>query len=284
MNIGQIKSTLVPADSVIHVYEQIRAGQQLGVPFGVSSFMRVRDMDEYNDAQVIKQKLAAAYSMMITSPMDIASGADAVTEFERVEPGMIYHLSPGEDVKFGNPPSVENFGEFSRTILQSVAAGFGTTYENLTGDLNNVNFSSGRMGWIEHHRNIEDWQYNILIPQLCQPIWKWFLEARELRNTTVNATAEWVPPRREMIDPVKEVKALTEAVRAGLISPQDAILEQGYDPNQVLEEFKDWNAKLDAAKIVLASDPRQDIKQTGTGAGRPADTGENQDDNEDDPN
>lgn len=283
MNVGSLSSKLVPADSVIHVFEQSRPGQQIGVPFGVSAFMRVRDMDEYQDAQVVKQKVAACYSVQITSPTDGPATSAEEEEFSRVEPGMVYRLAPGEDVKFGQPPSVENFGEFSRTILQSVAAGFGTTYENLTGDLNNVNFSSGRMGWIEHHRNIEDWQYNLLIPQFCQKIWDWFIEAYELRSGTVNVTAEWVPPRREMIDPAKEIKAIGEAMRNGLISPPDAIREQGYDPEKVVEEIKDWNEMIDKAGVVLESDPRQGIKPKGTGAGRPATSGENTDDNEDDP-
>jgi len=284
MNVGQVNSKFISADSVIHVFEQLRPGQQLGVPFGVSSFLRVRDMDEYQDAQVVKQKVAACYSAFVSTESDPANGDD-VDEFERMEPGIIQHLRPGESVTFGNPPSVENFGEFSRTILQSIAAGFGTTYENLTGDLNNVNFSSGRMGWIEHHRNIEDWQYNVIIPQLCQKIWDWFLEGYELAQGggRPNVTATWVPPRREMIDPVKEIKALGDAVRMGFMSPQDAILEQGRDPEEVLAEFKMWNDKLDSMGIVLASDPRQDIQPTGIGAGRPADTGANQDDNEDSP-
>jgi lambda family phage portal protein len=286
MSFSKVNSTLIKAENVIHVFEQLRPGQQLGVPFGVSSFLRVRDMDEYQDAQVVKQKVAACYSAFVSTESDPASSSADVDEFERMEPGTINHLRPGESVTFGNPPSVENFGEFSRTILQSIAAGFGTTYENLTGDLNNVNFSSGRMGWIEHHRNIEDWQYNIMIPQLCQKVWMWFLEGYELvqNGGRPNVTATWVPPRREMIDPVKEISALGEAVRMGFMSPQDAILEQGRDPEEVLAEFAAWNEKIDSMGIVLASDPRQDIQPTGIGAGRPADTGENQDDNEDIPN
>jgi len=281
MNVGQVDSTLIPASSVIHVFEQLRPGQQMGVPFGVSAFMRVRDMDEYQDAQVVKQKVAACYTVQVTSPVDGPSTQAEIDEFQRVEPGMVYRLSPGEDVKFGQPPSVENFGEFSRTILQSVAAGFGTTYENLTGDLNNVNFSSGRMGWIEHHRNIEDWQYNLLIPQFCQKVWVWFMEAYQLKGGDVNVTAEWVPPRREMIDPAKEIKAIGEAMRNGLISPIDAIREQGYDPEQVVKEIAEWNALIDANGIVLESDPRQKIKPQTQGAGRPSTDAQNTDDNED---
>jgi lambda family phage portal protein len=268
-----LTSKLVPANSVIHVFEQLRPAQQLGVPFGVSSFLRARDMDEYNDAQVIRQKIAACYSVFIQTDASIGTAVERA-EMERVEPGIIQQLGAGETVSFGQPPTVENFAEFHRTIMQGIGAGFGTTYENITGDYSNVNFSSGKMGHIEHHRNVEDWQWNMIIPQLNDPIWEWFIEAADLAGvSTAGAGAEWTPPRREMIDQAKEVKGILGAVRMGLMSVQDAIREQGYDPEEVIEEMAEWNKILDEKGIILDSDPRQGKGMPPDGRGRPADTG-----------
>jgi len=281
---GVSVSKFVPAKDVIHVFEQIRAGQMLGVPFGVSSFLRVRDMDEYNDAQVVKQKIAACYSVFITANGGghVADTLAKREEIERIEPGMINVLSAGEDVAFGTPPTVENFAEFSRTIMQGVAAGFGTTYENLTGDLNNVNFSSGRMGWIEHHRNIEDWQWNLIIPQFCDKVADWFLEAAQLAGIgNGQGEFQWTPPRREMIDPVKEGKALMQLVRGGFMSLRDAIREQGYDPEEVFKEIAETNKELDRLGIILDSDPRQGKEAKGDERGRPATDANNVDDDVD---
>jgi lambda family phage portal protein len=277
-------SKFVPASDVIHVFEQLRAGQMLGVPFGVSSFLRVRDMDEYNDAQVVRQKIAACYSVFITTNNagTVADTQAKVDEIERIEPGMISVLNGGEQVSFGTPPSVENFAEFSRTIMQGVAAGFGTTYENLTGDLNNVNFSSGRMGWIEHHRNIEDWQWNLIIPQFCDKVAEWFMDAAQLAGVgSGNGVFEWTPPRREMIDPVKEGKALMQLVRGGFMSLRDAIREQGYDPEEVFAEIAQTNKELDALGIILDSDPRHGRGEGVDGRGRPSTDAENIEDNVD---
>ena len=284
ITLGRAVSRLVPADDVIHVYEVLRPSQQLGVPFGVSAFLRVRDMDEYNDAQVVRQKIAACYTVNITSNAadNIADTEAKRAEFERIEPGMINVLNAGESIEFGTPPTVENFGEFSRTIMQGVAAGFGTTYENLTGDLSNVNFSSGRMGWIEHHRNIEDWQWNVLAPQFCDRIADWFKEAADLAlGISGKSSFQWTPPRREMIDPSKEVKGIMMAVRNGLITLPEAIREQGYDPEQVFDEIQSTNALLDAKGIILDSDPRQGKQEEEDGRGRPTDTGEGADDDVD---
>lgn len=276
-----LTSKLVPSSSVIHVFEQLRPGQQIGVPFGVSSFLRARDMDEYNDAQVVRQKIAACYSVFIQTDATISTSVER-EEMERVEPGVIQQLGAGESVHFGQPPTVENFAEFHRTIMQGIGAGFGTTYENITGDYSKVNFSSGKMGHIEHHRNVEDWQWNLIIPQLLDPVWDWFVEAADLVGVPVSGvTASWTPPRREMIDQAKEVKGILGAVRMGLMSVQDAIREQGYDPEEVIEEIEEWNKILDEKGIILDSDPRQGKGTAPDGRGRPTTEGSKVDENED---
>lgn len=275
------KSRLVPASSVIHVFEQLRPGQQLGVPYGVSAFLRVRDVDEYNDAQVVRQKLAACFSVFIRTDMSINSTNER-DEMERVEPGMIQQLGSGEDVQFATPPSVENFEEFHRTMMYGIGAGYGLTYQALTGDYSQVNFSSGKMGHIEFNRNIEDWQWNMIIPQFLMPVWNWFVEAAELKGIdTTSVTTGWTPPRREMIDVAKEAKGYKELIRMGLISMQDAIAEQGYQPEEVVAEIVEWNKMLDNNGIKLDSDPRQGKGEASDGRGRPTTDGGKVDENED---
>lgn len=281
---GANVSKRIPAEDVIHVFEQLRPSQMVGVPFGVSSFMRVRDMDEYNDAQVMRQKIAACYSVFISR--DGSGGVDLpqdeIDDLERIEPAMITVLNGNDKVTFGSPPTVENFAEFSRSILQGVAAGFGNTYENITGDLSNVNFSSGRMGWIEFGRNVEDWQDHILVPMLCDKVFDWWKEAAMLAGINVgDADVNWTSPRREMIDPVKETKGITDGVKAGLSSMPDAIRRMGDDPDEVLAEIEEWNKKLDKLGIILESDPRQKIKAAEGEVGRPSTDKESVDDNED---
>lgn len=276
INFTSLESKRVPAEDVIHVFEKLRPGQQVGVPFGVSAFMRAKDTDEYNDAQIMRQKIAACYAVFIKdSGASAAMTTSDIEEFERVEPGMMYRLGAEDEVTFASPPTTENFAEFNRTLVQHISAGFGTTYENITGDLSNVNFSSGRMGWIEHHRNVEDWQNNIMINMFCKRVFNWFIDAIQLKGhvpSGVSVYAGWTTPRREMIDPSKEVKGIQAMIRNMLISPSDAIMQNGYDPEEVLEETIEWNKKLDEAGIISDADPRKGKGGNGD-VGRPADTG-----------
>jgi capsid protein len=114
------------------------------------------------------------------------------------------------------------------------------------------------MGWLEFHRNVEAWRWNMLIPRLCDGCWAWFIEAANIAGKRVEGvTVQWTPPRREMIDPVSETRATREAVRAGFMTLPEALRQTGQDPDLVLEEYAQTAKKLDELGLVLESDPRR---------------------------
>ena len=67
----------------------------------------------------------------------------------------------------------------------------------------------------------------------------------------------WTPPRRELIDPAKEIKALIEAVRAGFMSLSEVQRSLGYIPAEVMAELegdlKDARAKGLALDVDMAA-------------------------------
>lgn len=259
------ESKLWKAEDVIHLFQIDEPGQIRGVPFGNPSIMSLRDYDDYADAQLMRQKIAACFSVFVSDSEGFADPAAGPTStddrLEHVEPGMIEYLEPGKQVTFAAPPPAEGYSDYSKNVLTGISSGFGTTYEAMTGDLSNVNFSSGRMGWLEYQRMIETWQWFIVIPKLCKRVWKWFIEAAVVAGElTPNATknVEWTAPRRAMIDPVKETKGLVAQVRAGFMSWQEAVRSLGYTPEEILEEMKASAKLFDDAGLKPESDPRFD--------------------------
>jgi lambda family phage portal protein len=249
MNAVKFTSKRVSAEDVLHIFEEERPGQVRGVPFLAASMLQLRDFDDYEDAQLVRQKIAACFSVFVTqSPTGIGlPGEDGEREdgISRVEPGIVERLSPGESVQFASPPAAEGYADYSRKIQQGIAAGAGITYEQLSGDLSNVNFSSGRMGWIEAHRQIEDWQFNMFIPDFCGGIWNWLNDALVARGVISELVkAEWTPQGRMMIDPTKETAAMSAMLGAGLQSWTEAVKERGYDPDVLLTQIKEDADKL----------------------------------------
>ena len=257
---GSLSSKRVDASDILHIYSVDRPGQVRGVPFGASAMLRLRDFDDYEDAQLMRQKIAACFAVFVQDASADAIGGTSSAKSdlpERVEPGIIEQLPAGKTVTFASPPQAEGYDIYTRKVLQAIAVGYGVTYEALTSDLSNVNFSSGRMGWLEFARRIIHWQNNIIIPRLCDEVWTWFMAASKMATGKGESViVDWTPPRREMIDPVKETNAIILAIRAGLISWQEAVREQGYDPDTLLAHIAEDNKKFDEKKVILDSDAR----------------------------
>jgi capsid protein len=192
----------------------------------------------------------------------MATAEEDGDDLSDLEPGIIYRARRGRDITFSNPPIAAAYGDYVDHVLYRVAAAYGISYQALTGNLSKVNFSSGRMGWLDFQRNIERWRWNMVIPQFNQKIAGWFLKAAELTGARVapDTRFEWTPPRREMIDPAKEVAPLRDAIRAGLTSLPAVHREYGEHTARILAEIESTNNDLDKRGIVLDSDPRKVTK------------------------
>lgn len=260
------ESSRVSAEEIIHVYEVLRPGQVRGVS-RLSSIMTVlKNFDDYEDAQLIRQKIAACFAVFV---QDSVGGAidnvidadeeDDGTLSERITPGTIEHLPAGKSVTFANPPITEGYGEYMRNVLRSVAAGLGITYESLTGDLSGVNFSSIRVGVIEALKNFEHIQNNVIIP-FMDKIFNWFLQATEISGLNKGSEVKvlWTTPRREMLDPLKEITALGEEVKFGFTSWSEAVTSRGWDPNELLEALATDRDNFEKFKLILRCDPSKD--------------------------
>ena len=263
-------SVRVPASEVAHVFRVDRPGQTDGVPWAAPVIIRLRDFDDFEDAQLLRQKIAAAFAVFVVdndfgpAPADPNGNVNSNPIIDSIQPGAVELLPNGKDVRFPNPPSLGGYSEYSSISLHAIASGYGVPYEALTGDLKGVNFSSGRMGWLEFQRNLDCWRWQMLIPQALKPVERWFIEAINVSRGTVGSIETvWSPPWREMIDPTKEVPAIRDAVRAGQITLSESLRMRGYDPVKFLEEFAADMEMVDSLRLVFDSDPRKTSRSGG---------------------
>ncbi len=251
----------VPASEVLHIYRQDRPGQMRGVSWFAPVSLPLQDAADHQDAQLMRQKIAACFAAFRTYDGDEPDGG--ATEIgSSITPGTIRQLKPGEDIVFANPPTVDGGEEFTRSVYRSTAVGLGITYEALTGDLSNVNFTSYKAGRIDMDQNITSWQWLLIIPQLMQPIGRKIVEQWALERglkPSKNLKLEWVPPVRPLIDPAREIPAMRDKVRAGFASRQGVIRELGHDPERILEEQTEDAAQADAAALKFDSDARNAV-------------------------
>ena len=251
----------VPADEIIHLFRKDRPGQERGVSWFAPVVVTLKELAQYEDAYLVRQKLANLMCGFLISDDASSFEAELSDQLPDLQPGTMYALRPGTAIEFNSPPPAGEDPAYRDSCLRRVAAGLGVTYEALTGDLSSVNFSSARMGAQEMGRAIDSYLWQIVIPRFCHRVFEWFLDAVALQTgmTVADIADEWTPPARTIVDPSKEFDSLANAVRNGFISLPEAIRRQGYDPVQVAQEQADYLAVLDQLGVAVESDYRQDV-------------------------
>jgi lambda family phage portal protein len=268
--LGTYQSKRIPASEILHVFEMCRPGQVRGPSWFAPIIVKLRDYYEYDDATLMRQKIAACFAGFVTDVdgTDASIGEASTTDelVDTLEPGMVKKLRPGQEITFGTPPLVSDHESYSAVTLRAVAQGLGVTYEDLTGDYSKVNFSSSRMARIAHWANVHDWRWNMLMPQFCDPAWAWVMAAAEFEGIVpageVSSRATWTPPPMAMLEPDREGLALQRLVRTGAMTPDEMVRQQGEDPESHWAEYAANLKRLDALGIVLDSDARK-VSQAG---------------------
>ena len=265
---GSLDTKLIPASEISHCYRSLRPEDEHGETWFAPVIVRMKDFGDYEDAQLVRQKIASCYTVFRIN--GDSEGPDPATDsngqplempepyLAAVEPGIIEDLAPGADVKFASPPGVDGYEPFSRVSLQAISAGLNVPYEVVTGDLSKVSFISGRLGRLQYKRDNETWQWSMFIPQFCDPAGKWFLEAAEASGVDVTgAYFQWTPPRFEEMSPETAIPATRDAIRSGQQTISGAAKERGEDPDVFLDQWEADAKALDNRGLIFDSDPRK---------------------------
>ncbi len=253
-----IQSSRIDAKDIIHIYEKLRPGQARGVPIFSSVMMMQNDLDDYEEATLARKAFEACITAFVHSDDDGASIGMTSTEdnrrIEELAPGMVEYLSNGESVTFNNPPASTGYAEYVNNRLHAIAAGIGITYEQMTGDLSQVNYSSIRAGTLDFRREIEQFQWLTFIPMFCERVMSTWLNVAALtHNIKTDIEVEWTTPKWSWVDPVKDVEGERLELELGLKSYSESARQRGYSPDLLIEEIKKDKEMLEAAGIQYPS-------------------------------
>jgi lambda family phage portal protein len=239
----------VSADDVLHIFRPIDAGQIRGLPHVAPAMVRLFLLDQYDDAELDRKKTAAMFAGFITKTapeeplMGETEDAEDGTGIASLEPGTLQVLLPGEDVKFSSPADVGGgYEAFQYRTLLSIAASVGLPYHLVTGDVRQANYSSLRAELVEFRRRVGQLQHGVIAHQLCRPIWRRWLEAAtisgalDLDDLNTALPVQWIPPRWDWVDPLKDIQAQLLAIEAGLLSRRKAVEATGYDIEEIDRE------------------------------------------------
>ncbi|MGY8903212.1 MAG: phage portal protein [Burkholderiales bacterium] len=242
----------VPASSIIHLFNTERPGQGRGFTSLASAIARVRDLQLYEDAELQRKNLETRLSVLASGdPADMANPnaeggianpdqARRTGDLGQLASGSITQLPPGTELTVVKPEVAAGYVEYIKYNLHLIAAGSGWTYEMMTGDVREVNFSSARVRLLDYRREAEQLQWLTIIPGFCEPVWRAFVEAAQLGGMikSVDYSVDWATPKWDYVDPSKDVKADRDEISMGLSSISEKLRKRGYDPELVFTEIK----------------------------------------------
>ena len=258
----------VPADQIIHLHLSTRWPQTRGEPWFHTAVRKMDDVNEYSQHEISAARASAAYFATIESPEGpdpiVDSTEDDGQNVMNIDPLTVQSLLPGEKLNFHTPNRPNSaFSEFMRAMLREIAAGVGTSYESLSRDYSQSNYSSSRLALLDDrdgYRALQQWWVRSFRDPLHRLWLRQGVLARAIPSIPVDVYATdparyeavlWKLRGWSWVDPTKEVNAYKEAVKAGFTTITDVIAQTagGMDIEDVIATRKRELKMLEEAGI-----------------------------------
>lgn len=308
---------------VIHILEQTRVDQSRGFSEMLASLKAMRIGHKYRDINLQRALTQSIYAAAITSDLpseqvfaqlgggDVsADGAQkAVTAYAQgflgaisaysgasrnlqIDGVKIPHLFPGTKLEMLSPGQDSGMGaEFEQSLLRYIAASVGVSYEQLSRDYTNTNYSSARAAMNETHKFMQA-RKKAVADRMASAIFRLWLEeainanrlstfpARKAGMLYTNgrlnlkfdaiSRSDWIGAARGQIDELKETEAAILRVEHGLSTQEDELAKLGKDWRKVNRQLARENRLRESLGLApiggdenAAADRRDRARQPG---------------------
>jgi lambda family phage portal protein len=259
------------ATEIYHLRVVDRWPQTRGEPWLHAVLRKLNDVDGYSEAEIIAARAGASYMGIIETSQEYGDKTETGAREITIDPGIVERLSPGEKFNFVNPNRPNStMDPFMRFMLREIAAGTGVSYESLSRDYSQSNYSSSRLALLDDRdlwRVIQLW----FIRNFRQPLHREWLQqavlSRAIPNIPIENYALDIPkysavrfkPRGwTWIDPQREVEAYKEGIKSGFTTTTQVIAQTGggVDIEDVLDERQHELELMRDKGLIFDTDPQ----------------------------
>lgn len=263
-------------DRIIHVFDPMFPEQSRGIPWMATAMNRLKDLDDFFEAELIAKQIEAAFGLIFqggpdgVNPMDLAEGNASVRPTngnmreQDIHPGFIHYTSSDSQVTTVDPQRPgSTFVPFVQSAQRTISGALAYPYELLAKDYKGVTFSSGRLSMLDGWMSFSMRQ-SVLIEQALTPIYRrvvndavfvgemdGLVDAVDyLAKPYIYERHKWTGQGKGFIDPLKEVNAHIKANEGGIETKSTIYGEKG-------EDWEDGEEQLDVEerkKIELRMD------------------------------
>ena len=293
---------------IIHIYEQMRPDQSRGVAEMVVALKEMKMAHKLRDVNLQHAVTQSLYAAAITSDLPTeavmsALGstnnseqvAQAINSYAtgylsevakyvgnaqglRVDGVRIPHLYPGTKLDLMSPGKGGPLGtDFEQSILRSIAASLGVSYEQLSRDYTNTNYSSARAAMSETWKFMQS-KKRFVAEKFASTVFRLWLEeainAGEITtfpasmapmlytggvlnlNFEAISKCDWIGASRGQIDELKETQAAVLRINNGLSTAEDELARLGKDWRKVYRQLKREQTRRETLGLMfMQNDP-----------------------------
>jgi lambda family phage portal protein len=262
----------IPADQIYHLRLVDRWPQTRAAPWLHAVLRKLNDVDGYSEAEIIAARAGASYMGIIETTQDYGDRTETKNEREvNIEPGIVERLTPGEKFNFVNPNRPNStMDPFMRFMLREIAAGTGVSYESLSRDYSQSNYSSSRLALLDDRDLwkvfqlwfIRNFRYPLHREWLQQAVLSRAISTIPIENYALDvqkySAVRFKPRGWTWIDPQKEVEAYKEGIKSGFTTTTEviALTGGGKDIEDVLDERRHELDLMRDKGLIFDTDPQ----------------------------
>lgn len=281
---------------VLHLFDVRRPGQNRGVADMVSVLKETRMGKKFHEIALETAIVQASYAAAIESELPaqaalemigaIESGREALSvgylsallEYNRggraleINGAKVPYLFPGSKLNMMSPTRSEGVGgEFEKSLNRLIASGLGVSYEELTKDFSETNYSSARAAANNTARFMRSRKRKVA-DRIANAIFVCWLEEAINRNTLETtrvltrknpdffyekmnkqaiSNCEWIGSSRGQVDELKETQAAVMRIAAGLSTLEKECAALGEDYRDLIIQRLKEQKRLEEAGLTL---------------------------------
>lgn len=255
----------IKAENVLHIFKRKRPWQRRGISPLVQTILIAADLDEFLSGEMSAQQMASRWLAFVTDPNSDTMGEISDQEIHTVLDNLtIETLPPGKSIQLASGAERPTLGleTFQKIFLQILSVILRIPYSVISADFKELNYNTLRE--IRNntvHRLKSEWRY--LERHFLNPVYRNWMDYAvlsgelKLKNYFMPGgkwnyqKCFWLPPGIESVDVLRDIKGVLLASKNGMFDPNDWIMSQGEDPEEIMAGIAEFQRMLEEYGIVL---------------------------------
>jgi lambda family phage portal protein len=241
------KAIVIKSQHIINYFMPERASQYRGISEYKQAIIDIKNFSAFQTASIQGARARAniAYAVKQNGKTD-PYGGNMKDKTQSINGVNVMYLGVGEDISKLDPDSVAtDYVQFSENTIRLIATARKVSYELAFRDYSKVNFASSRASLLQDNKRF-DVEQDHFVDTVLTDIYTTWLEVEILKGTVKASGFEkdpfkwikpkWIMPKRDLVDPLKEITALEKKINLNLTCETDVANSDGEDYEEILKK------------------------------------------------